>query len=106
MVAFADAKLVGGFDLIAKTLNIEKSIKESDIIITAEGAIDFQTVFGKTPAGVANLANKYKKPIFVFAGAAQDDASKIEIVSSNAREYLGGFSANKRATQGAISVFT
>ncbi len=78
LVAFANAKLVGGFDLIAKTLNIEKSIKESDIIITAEGAIDFQTLFGKTPAGVANLANKYKKPIFVFAGAAQDDASKID----------------------------
>ncbi len=78
LVAFTGANLVGGFSLIANLLNLDEEIRTADIVITAEGAIDFQTMYGKTPAGVAKIANKHKKPVFVFAGSALEDASKID----------------------------
>lgn len=77
LIAFAGAKLKSGFSLIADIVNLEDKILNADVVISAEGAIDFQTQFGKTPAGVASLAKKYSKPVFVFAGTAQEDASKI-----------------------------
>lgn len=77
LVAFIGAELVGGFDLIANLVGLEEDIKTSDIVISAEGAIDFQTQYGKTPSGVASIAKKYNKPVFVFAGSVNDDAAKI-----------------------------
>lgn len=78
LVAFTQAKLLPGFYLIADIVNLEQEIKESDFVISAEGAIDFQTQFGKTPAGVAAMAKKYNKPVFVFTGNASEDASQID----------------------------
>ena len=36
--------------------------------ITGEGGIDFQTKFGKTPFGVAQVAKSFQKPVIVEAG--------------------------------------
>jgi glycerate kinase len=33
--------------------------------------MDSQTVFGKTPAGVSNLARRLNKPVIAFTGALQ-----------------------------------
>lgn len=78
LVAFTGAVLKPGFSVIAELLNIEHEIKNSDIIITAEGRIDFQTLFGKAPAAIGNIAKKYNKPFFIFAGAATEDASTFD----------------------------
>lgn len=80
LFAFTKGTLERGFKIIAETLNLDSQIKQSDIIITAEGAVDFQTLFGKTPAGVASIAKKYKKPVFVFAGNALDDIEGLNTI--------------------------
>lgn len=68
LMAFCNAKLQNGFSLIAETLELEKTISEHDIIITGEGKIDEQTQYGKVPFGVAQLAEKYNKPVIAVAG--------------------------------------
>lgn len=78
LVVFTGARLKSGFKLLSDLLNLENEIVNSDIIISAEGRIDFQTLFGKAPAVIAEISKKYKKPFFVFAGAATDDTSKID----------------------------
>jgi glycerate kinase len=69
LLAFLGAKLVKGVDAIAGMINLEKEIKWADLIITGEGAIDFQTQYGKTPFGVAQIAKRHKKPVIALAGS-------------------------------------
>jgi hypothetical protein len=39
-------------EIVAKTLGLEKLIEHADLVITAEGRIDEQTLHGKIPFGV------------------------------------------------------
>ncbi len=67
-LAFCGAKLSPGFDLVADLLNLEAAICEADLVITGEGSLDSQTLQGKGPHGVANLARRHGKPVLAFAG--------------------------------------
>ena len=62
LMAFLNANLKRGIDLVIKHSKLEEYIKKCDIVYTGEGSIDFQTQYGKTPIGVAILSKKYKKP--------------------------------------------
>ncbi len=68
LFAFLGATLEPGFDIVARIVKLEESIKGCDLVITGEGKIDVQTQYGKTPYGVAQLAKKYDKPLLAIAG--------------------------------------
>ena len=44
------------------------------MVITGEGRLDGQTVMGKAPIGVANIAKEYQKPVLAFSGCVTEDA--------------------------------
>lgn len=69
LIAFLNAKLVNGVDLIIKHTDLEKEIKDADYVFTGEGRIDSQTIYGKTPVGISKLAKKYNVPTIVVAGS-------------------------------------
>lgn len=71
MVAFFKAKLNPGFALMAQRLNLEQQIQKADLIFTAEGKIDAQSLQGKVPVGVARLAKKHQKPCIGLVGAIE-----------------------------------
>ena len=73
-IAFCDGKLQPGFELVAELLDLERQIRDSDLIITGEGSLDAQTLHGKGPHGVAVIARRLGKPVLAFAGAADDAA--------------------------------
>lgn len=77
LMAFLDARLVRGFDMIASVVGLEEKIRETDLVITGEGKMDSQTRFGKTPFGVAQLARKEGKPVIGVAGTLEEDASAL-----------------------------
>lgn len=66
-----------GVDLIVEITGLEKYLKGADIAITGEGRVDFQTAFGKTPAGVAKAARRYKVPCIAIGGGLADDARGV-----------------------------
>jgi glycerate kinase len=66
-----NAELVSGFELLGTMTNLEEKIKACDFIFTAEGRIDAQSVNGKVPIAVAEIAKKFKKPIVGIAGSIQ-----------------------------------
>lgn len=68
LMAFTNASLKTGFDIVKSETNLENAIQESDLIITGEGKIDRQTQNGKTPFGIAKIASKYHKPTIGIAG--------------------------------------
>lgn len=73
-LTFTNACLESGIDIILKETDLEKYIKDADIVVTGEGRLDFQTAMGKAPVGVAKLAKKYGKPVIAFAGSVTPDA--------------------------------
>lgn len=69
LLAFLDAKLERGGDLLVEMLGLEEQIKEADLVITGEGGINHQTIFGKTPVAVSKIAKKYDIPVIAIAGS-------------------------------------
>lgn len=75
-LAFLQAKLEPGIEIILDEIGLEEEIKDADFVITGEGMLDFQTAMGKAPIGVAKLAKKYNKKVLAFAGAVTEDAKE------------------------------
>ncbi len=77
LLAFLDAKLMRGIDLIMDTLQLEAHIRNADLVVTGEGKIDRQTLYGKTITGVAKVAQKHGIPVIVIAGKIGNDIDEI-----------------------------
>lgn len=74
-MAYTNATLESGIQIVIDTTNLEERIAHSDIVITGEGRIDEQTAMGKGPGGVARLAKSMGKPVIAFAGSVTPGAS-------------------------------
>jgi len=68
LATFCHAELQRGFSLVAAGLRLEERIAAADLVITGEGCLDAQTLYGKAPAEVARLAKKYDKTVAVVCG--------------------------------------
>ena len=77
MMAFLDAKLKKGIDMIVELNKLEEFIIRADLVITGEGKMDAQTRFGKTPYGVAQMAKKHGKVVIGVAGTLEEDAAVL-----------------------------
>ena len=73
-LAYMNATLESGIKIVLEETNLENYIKNADVVITGEGQLDGQTIFGKAPIGVAQIAKKYKKPVIAFSGSVKKDA--------------------------------
>ncbi len=103
-IAFLDAKLVSGIEFFIEISQIEKKIKDYDLIITGEGKLDSQTRYGKAISGICSLAKKYNKPIIAVCGDSVrgtyeslgfkkvykilDKTESIDSAMKNTRHYL------------------
>lgn len=72
IMAFMNGRLEKGFDQVARVTHLEEAIQEVDLVMTGEGKMDEQTLYGKTPLGVLKLAKKHHKPTVAFAGKIED----------------------------------
>ena len=57
-----------GIEIVIDAADLEEKLKDADLVITGEGGMDKQTIYGKTPFGVAELAKKYNIPVIGIAG--------------------------------------
>jgi glycerate kinase len=73
LMSFCGAEVRSGFDLLAETIGLEEQIRAADLVVTGEGRIDGQTLEGKGPAGVAQLARRHRKPVLALAGSVTDE---------------------------------
>ena len=84
LATFCQAELLPAFPLVAEALRLEERIAASDLVLTGEGRLDAQTLFGKAPAEVARLARKHGKRIAIVCGECDPavDASPFDFVIS------------------------
>ena len=73
-LAYTNAVLESGIKIILEETRLEEYVKDADIVVTGEGRLDGQTVYGKAPIGVAKIAKKFGKPVVAFSGAVTKDA--------------------------------
>ncbi len=79
LMSFCGAKIRSGFGVGAEALRLDAMVREADLVITGEGRIDGQTLEGKGPAGVAQLARAAGKPVLALAGAVSEDPALHQV---------------------------
>jgi len=74
LLSFCGATVSSGFQIVSEALQLEGRIAAADLVITAEGRLDGQTLDGKGPAGVAALARAAGKPVMAYGGSIEDES--------------------------------
>jgi glycerate kinase len=80
LMAFLNARLVSGINMVLDAIGFDSIIKDADLIITGEGRIDSQTLTGKTPYGVLQRAKLQGIPVVAIGGSVQldsEDATRV-----------------------------
>ena len=77
LLAFMKAELHSGIDIVLAALGLESIIADADLVITGEGRLDSQTINGKVPVGVAQLAKRHGKPVIAIAGSLSSDVAIV-----------------------------
>ncbi|MBX9988011.1 glycerate kinase [Priestia aryabhattai] len=95
LLAFLSAELKPGVDIVIKATELENYIKDADLVITGEGRIDGQTIYGKTPIGVAKTAKKHSVPVIAIAGSIGAGSEAV---------YEHGISALFSVVPGAVTL--
>ena len=72
----ADCRL--GIDLLLDTIDFDKQLRKTDMVITGEGSADAQTLMGKLPAGIMQKAKQYGVPTALIAGRIKDKEALLE----------------------------
>lgn len=78
LMAFMGATLTPGFTLIAEQLQIRQRIAAADLVITGEGRLDAQSLNGKGPVGIAQLARQLGKKVVGVAGSIESPTELAE----------------------------
>lgn len=87
-LAAVGAQLVPRFEALLDSglagIDLDRSIRGADLVITAEGAIDFQTPRGKVPAEVARRAAEQGVPVIGLAGTLGQGADAVHGIGIDA----------------------
>lgn len=88
-LAFLNAQLLPGIEIVKDALHFDSLIKDADLVITGEGKIDYQTLEGKAPWGIAQSCIRQNIPVVALAGRIEGDkniflqAGFTEVLSIN-----------------------
>jgi glycerate kinase len=82
LVAFLDARIVSGFDVVAEATGLEARLAAADLIVTGEGSFDSQSLQGKTTGRLRDLAARHGKRCVIFAGRASAAAEEVRTLAS------------------------
>lgn len=77
LIGFLGATMRPGVELVVETVGLADAVRGADLVLTGEGSVDAQTLYGKTPAGVASVAAGAGVPTVVLAGHVAEDAGVL-----------------------------
>lgn len=73
LAAYLSAQLVPGVDYLLELTGFTRKIATADLLLTAEGEINTQTLAGKGPYGAARQARQHQVPVIALAGQLPAD---------------------------------
>lgn len=77
MVVFFGSRLQRGIDTVLDTINFDKLLENTDLVISGEGKIDSQSLYGKVLIGVARRTKKHGVPLIAIVGDIGDDIEDV-----------------------------
>lgn len=69
-----NVELKSGIDIVLNAIQLDKELKNADIVVTGEGRLDGQSAMGKVPVGVAKAGKKSGCKVIALAGSVTDNA--------------------------------
>jgi glycerate 2-kinase len=73
LLTFLQATLESGFNAISRLVDLESRVLAADLVITGEGRLDAQSLQGKAPFEISQLAQRHGKPVIGFAGIIEGE---------------------------------
>jgi glycerate kinase len=89
--AFFGARLESGSQFIMRETGLLREMYDADLVVTGEGAVDFQTAKGKVPFAVAEAAYSAGVPVIVLGGGLSED-----VLEGYPPEFAAVFSVTPR----------
>lgn len=77
ILAFTGGSLKKGIELLLDAAGFDSMLKGADLVITGEGRIDGQSVFGKVPVGISMRAKKAGVPCIALCGSIGEKAELV-----------------------------
>ena len=74
--ALLGAHLYSRYEIVMQYFRLDEALKNADLVLTAEGGINFQTPHGKIPAEVARRAKEFNLPVIAIAGSIGEGAEE------------------------------
>ena len=71
LLAFCGARLRRGVDVVMEAVDLGGRMEGAALVITGEGSLDTQSLYGKVPAGVIRLAELHSVPVAVLCGRSE-----------------------------------
>ena len=87
-VAVLGAALRPGMELLLDVVGFRAAAAGADLVVTGEGSLDEQTLWGKAPAGVAAAARELGVPVIAVAGRCTLDDVQLEAAGFDAMYTL------------------
>ena len=75
--AVLGARFRPGIELVAELSGLAAAMQGADLAITGEGRLDGQSLHGKTPVGVARVAQAAGVPVIALAGSLGDGYQQV-----------------------------
>jgi len=77
LVALLGGELHDRYELLMHYTAFHRHLADADLVLTAEGAIDAKTPFGKVPAEVGRRAREQGVPVIALAGSLDDGCDDV-----------------------------
>ncbi|MYN19061.1 glycerate kinase [Rugamonas sp. FT107W] len=77
MLVFLGGRLRPGSEIVTAAVGLDAAVADANLVITGEGRIDSQSIHGKTPIGVARVAQRHGKPVIAIAGSLAPGAAIV-----------------------------
>lgn len=95
LLSFKNTEMVSGIDLLLDAVHFEQMLREIDMVITGEGRIDYQTLFGKAPYKIATRSIKQGVPCIALYGKLQLTDEQIKSSPWNGMIQIDELSAER-----------
>lgn len=93
--AFLNARFRPGVEVVAELGKLADAVEGATLVFTGEGRMDAQTLRGKTPAGVARIAQRAGVPVIALAGSLGEGYEEL---------HAGGITAAFSLAPGPVTL--
>lgn len=76
---FLNAEMKSGIELLLDIIDFDQHIENADFVITGEGKIDAQSIYGKAPFGVLRRCKRNDIDVYAIAGQAENTEHLLEL---------------------------